>query len=215
MRSGHVAAKAMMGAALSLIVSVGSAGCTTTGASEPRVAIANAGPVIKALPDPCALFPFIMARRFVPGLTVRDVSRAGYPRSNIQCNWTGRFIAGVGPERHLLIGLELFRGNSSQTPSYQAHWDLTYVRRPGSRPVRGLGNEAWFVYDVLANHSGYAEVSFRLGNAIGVIEYSGFASGGPDLSPVSSKIATATVMAVARMAGMELAGRARAPGTPG
>ena len=158
--------------AASLMLAAVCAACAATPAR-----IARPGPSVTALPDPCSLVSFGIARRLVPGLSRRDISHDGYPDTgrnripgNTQCIWGNGPVTAPGA-RIILIGLQLFSGDSAATGSYQAHQDVLLTRATGDSPVGALGNEAWVVY-YTGDHTAYAKVVFRWGNEVAYIEYS-------------------------------------------
>jgi hypothetical protein len=175
----------------SLIFAVACGACAAAPAP-----IASTGPSVTALPDPCSLISFGMARRLVPGLTSRDISHDGYPDtgrnripSNTQCIWVNGPLTAPAA-RLILIALQFFTGDSASTGSYQAHQYVLINSDPGARPVGGLGDEARIAYYTHPDHLSFARVMFRWGNEVALIEYSGVA--------VGKNAATTAALALAR-----------------
>jgi hypothetical protein len=178
------------------------AACGACAAAPAR--IANPGPLVTALPDPCSLISFGMAHRLVPGLSRGDISHDGHPDtghnqipSNTECIWGNDPV--TAPEaRSILIALQSFSGDNAATGSYQAHQYVMLDRAARARPVGGLGNEAWMVYYTQPDHMSYAKVMFRWGNQVADIEYSGLDRAGTTRTPIGKDAATSVALALAR-----------------
>jgi len=168
--------------------------CAACAATPAR--IARPGPSVTAMPDPCSLVSFGMARRVVPGLSRRDISHNGYP-DNSECIW-GNDPVTAPAVRSILIALQFFSGDSAATGSYQAHQYVLLTRAPGGRPIGGPGNEAWIVYYTLRDHTANAKVMFRWGNEVAYIEYGGFDRAGTTRTPIGRNAATNVALALAQ-----------------
>lgn len=146
----------------------------------PPARVPARGPAVTALPDPCSLVSFALARRLVPGLTSHSISHDGSPDTgrnriptNTECIWANDPVTAARP-RQILIALQLFTGTDSATGSDQAHQYLVIAQSPDARPVAGLGDEALLTYSAEPGHWSEAKVTFRLGNEVAVIQYGGF-----------------------------------------
>jgi hypothetical protein len=183
-----------------IVLSAAGTGCA---AAAPPGKLSARGPSVRALPDPCSVISFGLARQLVPGLTRRDISHDGQPDTgqntipgNTECIW------GIGPpvqteQRDLMIALQLFSTTSAGTGVVKAHMYLTvFGASRGQQPLGGLGEEARIGYHA-ATRMGFGDVIFRLGNMVADIRYTVSRPGGSASAPIGSKAATGAALTVA------------------
>lgn len=144
-------------------------------------------------------------------LTRRDISHDGAPDtgrnripSNTECIW-GNDPLTAPQARAILIALQFFTTDSSATGSYQAHQYLV-ITSAAAQPVSGLGQEAMIVSATRPDHWSEAAVTFRGGNAVAVIRYSGLDRSGATQTAFSIGVASRVALELARDVLAELPG---------